>query len=173
MTTRFLEDYELFKGTAVVSGGSGDFSLDISAAEFERVQHVSLTVKAGDFSDAKAPLSTTLKSHSVYSVEGKAFKATSAGLLAAMQQTAAEDGTEIDVLVIGQLEEYIVYKTIEKFLDSDGRVYEVGDVYPRQGLEVDQERIKQLASTDNKINRAVIVAEKKRKPRKKVTDTEE
>ena len=44
-----------------------------------------------------------------------------------------------------------MYKAIAYFedLQDNSHPYNVGDVYPREGLEVTDERIKELASEDN------------------------
>ena len=51
--------------------------------------------------------------------------------------------------------EYIV---IEKFLDlQDGSYrYKVGDTFPRSGLNVSDERLDELSSTQNKLNKPLI-----------------
>lgn len=45
-----------------------------------------------------------------------------------------------------------MYKVIEKFTDiqDDNHVYEVGDVYPREGLKVDEARIQKLLTSNNR-----------------------
>lgn len=51
------------------------------------------------------------------------------------------------------------YKVIYKFYDKQDplkRVYQVDDVYPREGLKVSEERIKELSSKDNAIGRKLI-----------------
>lgn len=43
-------------------------------------------------------------------------------------------------------------------LNDNRRVYEVGDEYPREGLEVSEERLAELSSTKNKAGFSVIKA---------------
>ena len=64
-----------------------------------------------------------------------------------------------------------MYKVIKKFRDmQDGlHVYSVGDTFPRNGVEVDAERIAELASDKNRLGVPVIeeIAEKPKRKRKK------
>lgn len=91
---------KFWTGKAIVTT-DGTFTTDYTIANFNKVVHVSTTVLSGNFSQANAPLSCTISSISNTTAKGKAFKATSAGLLAAMQQTVAEVGTEIEIMVVG------------------------------------------------------------------------
>ena len=52
-----------------------------------------------------------------------------------------------------------MYVAIERFADlMDGkRLYEAGDAYPRLGLNVTPERLAELAGSDNRMGRPVIV----------------
>ena len=63
-----------------------------------------------------------------------------------------------------------MYKVIEYFedLQDNSFAYDVGDEYPRKGLEVTQERIKELATTQNirKIPLIKKVEEKQKKLQK-------
>ena len=45
-----------------------------------------------------------------------------------------------------------MYEVIKYFTDAqdDGHPYNVGDAYPRKGLTVSEERIKELSTTSNK-----------------------
>lgn len=43
-----------------------------------------------------------------------------------------------------------------KDLDDNEHIYKEGDIYPREGLEVDKKRIKELSSTKNKIGEILI-----------------
>lgn len=47
-----------------------------------------------------------------------------------------------------------MYKVIERFEDAqdNGREYQVGDIYPRDGLEVSEERFTELSTTNNRCN---------------------
>ncbi|HDN3444290.1 TPA: Rho termination factor N-terminal domain-containing protein [Staphylococcus aureus] len=47
-----------------------------------------------------------------------------------------------------------MYKVIEYFTDSQDNEYEyhVGDIYPRDGLEVSEERFTELSTTNNRRN---------------------
>lgn len=51
-----------------------------------------------------------------------------------------------------------MYKVIVRFRDlkDDGRVYEVGDTYPRKGKRASKARIAELSSTENKRGVALI-----------------
>ena len=60
-----------------------------------------------------------------------------------------------------------MYKVIAKFrdlLDPEGRVYDVGDVYPVDGREVPEDRLAELAGSRNKAGYPLIkkVPDKKR-----------
>lgn len=60
-----------------------------------------------------------------------------------------------------------MYKVIYKFadLEDDSYVYEVGDTYPRKGLNPTDERIGELSGSENKIGKPLIkkVEDKKKK----------
>lgn len=45
-----------------------------------------------------------------------------------------------------------MYKVIKHFIDlhDNDRSYNEGDIFPREGVDVSEERIKELASSDNK-----------------------
>ena len=70
-----------------------------------------------------------------------------------------------------------MYKVIEYFTDlqDNGYAYNSGDIFPREGLEVSEERIAELASSNNKRRKPLIEeipeetaeAEPEEKPRKK------
>ena len=63
-----------------------------------------------------------------------------------------------------------MYKVIKFFTDlqDNNHPYNAGDIFPRSGLEVSEERIAELAGSDNKQGVPLIRAEEK--PRKaKVT----
>lgn len=51
-----------------------------------------------------------------------------------------------------------MYKVIYKFadLEDDSYVYEVGDTYPRKGLDPTDERIGELSGSENKIGKPLI-----------------
>jgi len=61
-----------------------------------------------------------------------------------------------------------MYKVIEFFTDlqDNNHPYEVGDAYPRKGLSVSDERIKELSSPKNKRGMALIEEVEKPKPKK-------
>lgn len=52
-----------------------------------------------------------------------------------------------------------MYEVIRKFKDlkDDEHIYEVGDVFPREGVEVSLSRIRELSGNDNKIGEPLIV----------------
>ena len=64
-----------------------------------------------------------------------------------------------------------MYRVIKKFRDTqDGlHVYSVGDNFPRNGVEVDAERVAELASDKNRLGVPLIeeIAEKPKRARKK------
>lgn len=97
-TTKQLKFYNV---TATILSSDGTFYVDITQANFVSVIHVSPMIMSGSFSQANAPLAVNFNLPSNTKVSGKAFKATSAGLLAAMQQTPAEPGTQINIMVVG------------------------------------------------------------------------
>lgn len=51
-----------------------------------------------------------------------------------------------------------MYKALIEFTDlqDKGHVYHAEDIYPREGHTPNDKRVKELASTDNKLGRAVI-----------------
>lgn len=51
-----------------------------------------------------------------------------------------------------------MYRAIEYFTDlqDDNYAYNIGDVYPREGVVASEERLKELSSADNKRGRALI-----------------
>lgn len=53
-------------------------------------------------------------------------------------------------------EKYIVIYKKFKDLEDNDYIYKKGDIYPREGLEVSQKRIKELASNKNKIGEVLI-----------------
>ena len=66
-----------------------------------------------------------------------------------------------------------MYKVIKFFTDlqDNGFAYEVGDTFPRKGLEVTEERIAELAGSNNLQKQPLIekVVEPAKKPVKKAT----
>ena len=64
-----------------------------------------------------------------------------------------------------------MYKVIKSFTDlqDDNYVYYVGDTFPRNGVEVDAERIAELSSDKNRLGVLLIeeVTEKQKRTRKK------
>ena len=66
-----------------------------------------------------------------------------------------------------------MYKVIKSFTDlkDNNYAYYVGDTFPRNGVEVDAERIAELASDKNRMGVPLIeeVAEKPKRTRKKET----
>ena len=64
-----------------------------------------------------------------------------------------------------------MYKVIESFTDlqDNNYVYHVGDTFPHNGVEVDSERIAELASDKNRLGVPLIeeIAEKPKRTRKK------
>lgn len=63
-----------------------------------------------------------------------------------------------------------MYRVIKAFTDlKASRVYSVGDTFPHNGVEVDAERLSELASDKNRMGFPLIeeVAEKPKRTRKK------
>ena len=63
-----------------------------------------------------------------------------------------------------------MYKAVKAFRDlKTNLVYAVGDTFPRNGVEVDAERIAELASDKNRLGVPLIeeIAEKPKRTRKK------
>ena len=62
-----------------------------------------------------------------------------------------------------------MYKVISFFTDlhDNNHPYEVGDIFPREGVIVSEERIATLAGSDNKQKRPLIEEVKTRKRAKK------
>ena len=62
---------------------------------------------------------------------------------------------------------YIVRRDFSDLRDNE-HIYRVGDKYPRDGIEVDEERVKVLASTSNRIGEPLIeeTVEKPKRRRK-------
>ena len=72
-----------------------------------------------------------------------------------------------------------MYKVVKKFVDLQDKnhLYNVGERYPRNGKNVSENRIHELATNNNKIGVPLIeeIPEKqiKRQPKKAVEQTEE
>lgn len=51
-----------------------------------------------------------------------------------------------------------MYRAVEQFADlqDDKYIYEIGMIYPRKGLNPSDERIKELAGSENKVGKPVI-----------------
>lgn len=62
-----------------------------------------------------------------------------------------------------------MYKVIKHFCDLQDKNYSYneGDVFPRKGLEVSEERLAELAGSDNKQGRPLIELVSKKAPAKK------
>lgn len=95
-----MRNIKFWSGMATVTN-NGEWSINYAEANFTQAINIFCTVMADSFSQANAPLTTNLKTLTASSASGKAFKATSAGLLTAMQQVPAEDGTRVMVMVVG------------------------------------------------------------------------
>lgn len=54
----------------------------------------------------------------------------------------------------------MIYKVVKDFVDLQDRrrIYRAGEIYPRAGLEVSDERVAELASTSNKRGEILIKA---------------
>lgn len=63
-----------------------------------------------------------------------------------------------------------MYKVVHQFYDlkDNNHFYSVGDTFPRNGVEVDAERIAELASDKNRMGVPLIkeIVEKSKQPRK-------
>ena len=62
-----------------------------------------------------------------------------------------------------------MYKVIKMFhdLQDKNHLYNVGDTFPREGLEVSAERLAELTGSDNKQGKPLIVAVEQEKPARK------
>ena len=58
-----------------------------------------------------------------------------------------------------------MYRVIEYFTDikDGGHAYNVGDIFPREGVTVSDERLKELSGVENKRGKALIEAVKEKK----------
>lgn len=65
-----------------------------------------------------------------------------------------------------------MYKVIKYFTDlqDNSRPYNVGDIYPRKGLTVSEERIKELSGSNNKQNTPLIEEVKAKTKSKSVAE---
>ena len=67
-----------------------------------------------------------------------------------------------------------MYKVIKSFTDlqDNNHAYSVGDTFPHNGVEVDAERIAELASDKNRLGVPLIdeIAEKPKRSRKKKSE---
>lgn len=65
-----------------------------------------------------------------------------------------------------------MYRVICKFADlhDNDHIYEIGDTYPREGIDVTENRINELASSGNKIRKPLIEKVITKKAPKKVAD---
>ena len=67
-----------------------------------------------------------------------------------------------------------MYKVIKSFTDlqDNNHAYSVGDTFPHDGVEVDAERIAELASDKNRLGVPLIeeIAEKPKRTRKKKSE---
>ena len=65
-----------------------------------------------------------------------------------------------------------MYKVIKLFADlqDNNYIYKEGDVYPRKGLEVTEERIAELAGSNNLQKQPLIELVKQRKATKKAVE---
>lgn len=53
-----------------------------------------------------------------------------------------------------------MFKVIRKFKDKEtGHIYEIGDIFPVKGVEVEMFRIKELSSSENNAGVAMIIEE--------------
>lgn len=90
---------KMYVTKTTTSGGA--FNVDISNIGFTEIHNVQLTVENNGFSEADLPLSAMITSKTTTGIQGRAFKISSAGLLAAMQQIDASDGTIVNVMIVG------------------------------------------------------------------------
>ena len=66
----------------------------------------------------------------------------------------------------------IMYKVIKHFTDlhDNDYPYNVGDVFPRSGVEVTEGRIAELAGSDNKHGQPLIAEQKPAKRKKEIPE---
>ncbi len=94
-----LTNPKMYVTTVTTSGGI--FYVDLQNLGFTEIHNVQVAVEDNGFAEADMPLSAMITAKTTYYVRGRAFKISSAGLLAAMQQIDASDGTIVHVMVIG------------------------------------------------------------------------
>lgn len=60
----------------------------------------------------------------------------------------------------------MIYRALVRFADlQDGkRIYEAGETFPRLGLHVSEERLTELAGSDNRAGHPLIAAEPEKRP---------
>lgn len=61
---------------------------------------------------------------------------------------------------------YVAIDIFEDVKDNNTR-YEPGTIYPRKGVEVDEDRIKELSSTSNRLGKRLITQLVELEPKKK------
>ena len=91
---------KMFAGKVTLAGSDGSWTINYPSAGFTNIISIQVTSQ-GSFSDADKPHAAFVTVHSNTSASGVAYKASSAGLLTAMQQLRADAGTVVNVLVIG------------------------------------------------------------------------
>lgn len=71
----------------------------------------------------------------------------------------------------------MIYKVVKAFSDlqDDRHVYNAGDTFPREGVDVSEDRLKELSSTSNRLGIPLIKAEKpaEEKPSEEAVPVEE
>lgn len=94
-----LTNVKCFVGKTTTTGGT--WTIDYSSLGFTEVLNIQITLQYTNHSEAEEPLGAYVRNADLNSASGEAFCVTSAGLLAAMQQTEVKDGTIVNVMVIG------------------------------------------------------------------------
>lgn len=68
----------------------------------------------------------------------------------------------------------MTYKVVRRFKDVyHGRIYEVGDVYPAEGLTATEKRLEELSTTKNKYKKVYIEKVQEEKAEKEESVEEE
>lgn len=81
---------------------NGTWTVDYSQVGFTEILNIQLSLQYTNHSQSESPLGGYIRNATLTSANGEAYCVTSAGLLAAMQQTEVKDGTIVNVMVIGK-----------------------------------------------------------------------
>lgn len=94
------EGLRMWTGITMVE--DGEWSVDYSDANFSQIRNIQVTLESNTNTDADRPSSAYVVNYNNTSANGRAWSATSIGLLLGMIQNKARDGVTVHVLVIGK-----------------------------------------------------------------------